>query len=263
MLIESNKKYISSLVSLWEKVFGDDEEYIKLFFRKAYFNSDIFAVTVGDDIVSALYLLKAEIKSDGETYKGRYLYAAATLPECRGKGYMAQLIREALDFANGEKLDFIALVPATDSLYGYYERFGFTEAMYKYKLEIVGDTATMRAFREIIDPKEFYGIRNSDQNNMLMYDEICTEYAFECLKFTGIRIYSISDKAYYAESEELFCADDADLYESEMFLGNLCGESVIFSNIPFKNAEKVRNGMVYCLNYELKNKKFYMNIALD
>ena len=262
MRIEPDKKYIPSLISLWQKVFGDDEEYIKLFFRKAYFNSDTFAVTVGGEAVSALYLLKADIKCDGRIYKGRYLYAAATLPECRGEGLMAQLINEAKDYAKREKLDFIALVPASDSLYGYYERFGFKEAMYKYRLNTDSKTATMRAFREITGPKEFYDIRSSTEMNMLIYDEIISGYSFECIRFTGSRIFGISDKAYYAEGEELFCADE-NIEMSEMFIRNLGGESEIFSNIPLFNAEKIRNGMVYCFNKELENKEIYMNIALD
>ena len=50
---------------------------------------------------------------------------------------------------------------------------------------------------------------------------------------------------------------------SEVFLRNLCGETEIFSNMPLNGAEKIRNGMVYCRNENLKNKEFYMNIALD
>lgn len=262
MLIESKEKYIRSLISLWHKVFGDDEEYIKLFFSKAYFDSEAFAVTDGDEVVSCLYLLKSVIRCEGKLYKGRYLYAAATLDEYRGKGLMSRLIGEAIEYAENEKLDFIALVPATDSLYGYYERFGFAEAMYKYRLNIDSDIATMRAFREIEDWKEFYNIRSSWQDDMLMYNEIIAEYAFDCIRFSGNRIYSIGDKAYYAEGEELFCCD-GDTTLSQALICNLCGDAEIYSNLPLFNAEKVRNGMVYAFNDELKDKNFYMNIALD
>lgn len=262
MLVESKEKYIGSLISLWHKVFGDNEEYIKLFFTKAYFNSEAFAVTDGDEVVSCLYLLKSVIRCDGKLYKGRYLYAAATLDEYRGKGLMSQLIKEALEYAENEGLNFIALVPATDSLYGYYERFGFDEAMYKYRINVDSDIATMRAFREIDNWKELYDIRASWQGDMLMYDEISTEYAFDCIRFSGKRIFSIDDKAYYAEDEELFCSD-SNIELSDALIRNLCGEAEIYGNLPLANAHKVRNGMVYAVNDKLKNKEFYMNIALD
>jgi GNAT superfamily N-acetyltransferase len=92
MLIQEKDKYISSLISLWHSVFGDETDYIKLFFKEAYFDSECFAEIIEDEPVSALYLLKCIIKCDGKIYRGRYLYAAATLPEYRGKGLMSKLM---------------------------------------------------------------------------------------------------------------------------------------------------------------------------
>ena len=127
MLIESKEKYIPSLLDLWKKVFGDSEEYIRLFFDKAYFDSECFAVIEEDKVISAFYLLKCSIKFNGEVYCGRYLYAAATLPDYRGKGLMSELINEALKYCESHNLDFIALVPADDGLYDYYDRpFGLS-----------------------------------------------------------------------------------------------------------------------------------------
>ena len=260
MLIEEKDKFIPSLINLWQRVFGDEREYIELFFRKAYFDSECFAEIADDETVSALYLLKSVIKCGGKIYRGRYLYAAATLPEYRGKGLMARLIKEALEYAKNENLDFIALVPADDGLYDYYGRFGFSEAMYKYKYLHQNDTATMRVYREINDSEEFCKIRGSADCDMLIYSDICNEYAFECLHYSGTRIFYLSDNAYYAEGEELFCSER----ETAMnLINNLSGESVIYTNCPLDKAEKIRNGMIYYLNNELIDKEIYMNIALD
>ena len=260
MLIKDKEKYTESLVALWNKVFGDEEEYIRLFFGDTYYDSECFAVTVNDEVVSALYLLKSRIRCDGRIYNGRYLYAAATSPEYRGKGLMSQLIDEAKAYAEAEKLDFIALVPASDSLYGYYSSFDFIEAMYKYKYQVTEDYATMRAYREISLGEEFVKIRNSAECDMLIYNDICNKYAFECLRYSGTRVFYLSDNAYYAEGEELLCCDK----ESAMnMINNLSGEAVIYTNLPLKKAEKIRNGMIYYINDEFKNKEIYMNIALD
>ena len=91
MLIETKDKYIDSLIKLWNKVFGDDEDYIKLFFKDAYYDCECFAEIYDDEVVSAFYLLKCIIKLDGKIYNGRYLYAAATLPEYRNKGLMGKV----------------------------------------------------------------------------------------------------------------------------------------------------------------------------
>ena len=260
MLINEKDKYIPSLIKLWHKVFGDDREYIELFFKEAYFESECFAEIIDGEAVSALYLLKSIIKCDGKIYRGRYLYAAATLPDYRGKGLMAKLINEALAYVKDENLDFIALVPADNGLYDYYGRFGFKESMYKYKYTVKNDTSTLRAYREIIDSDEFCKIRSSADCDMLLYDDICNRYAFDCLCYYGTRVFYLSDNAYYAESEELLCVDK----ESAMnLINNLSGESVVYTNYPLEKAEKMRNGMIYYLNDELKNKEIYMNIALD
>lgn len=260
MLIKPDKKYIASLKKLWFNVFGDEEEYIDLFFTKAYYHSDTFAEMLDGEIVSALYLLKADIKFGGSIYKGRYLYAAATLPEYRSRGYMAKLINEALSFAENERLDFIALVPADEGLYSYYKRFGFNEAMYKYRVDIDGETSTMRAYREITNWQEFDKIRSSVECDMLLFDSVCNEYAFQCLQYGESRVFYIDDTAYYAEGEELFCSDKE---KAVNMIKNLCGESVVYTNCLIEGAQKVKNGMVYCRNDDLRNKEFYMNIALD
>ena len=260
MLIKEKDKYIPSLINLWHKVFDDEREYIELFFKEAYFDSECFAEIIDGEVISALYLLKCIIKCDGKIYQGRYLYAAATLPVYRGKGLMSKLIREAQDYVKGENLDFIALVPANDGLYGYYSGFDFIEAMYKYKLTIDNKTATMRAYREITDSEEFTKIRNSAECDMLIYDDTCNKYAYECLRYSDVRVFSLSDNSYYAEVEELLCCDT----ESAMnLINNLSGESVVYTNCHLEKAEKIRNGMIYYLNDELKNKEIYMNIALD
>ena len=260
MLIKSKEEYTSSLIRLWNRVFGDDEDYIKLFFKEAYYDCECFGEIVADEVVSAFYLLKSSIKSGGKVYKGRYLYAAATLPECRGKGLMAKLIGEAIAYAEDENLDFIALVPADDGLYDYYGRFGFKQAMYKYKYHTVNHTATMRAYREITDGKEFSEIRNSESRDMLIYNDVCNRYAFECLRFSSIRVFYLSDNAYYAEGEELFCSDK-DMAMN--LINNLCGESVIYTNCDLDKAEKIRNGMIFAVKENVKLKDIYMNIALD
>ncbi len=260
MLIKDKEKYVGSLITLWNKVFGDDEEYIKLFFKEAYFDGECFAETDDDEVISAFYLLKCSIKYQGKIYKGRYLYAAATLPEYRGKGLMAKLIDEAKNYIKAQGLDFIALVPASDSLYDFYGKFGFKESMYKYRLGINKEYATLRAFGEITDSDEFSSIRSSADCDMLVYNDICNKYAFQCLNYTGVRVFCLSDRAYYAEGEELLCSDSDTAVN---LINNLTGESVIYTNCNIDSAEKVRNGMIYSPDETVVFKDIYMNIALD
>ena len=263
MLIKDKEKYIDSLITLWNRVFGDDEDYIKLFFKEVYFDGECFAETDGDKVVSAFYLLKCSIKCGGKIYFGRYLYAAATLPEYRGKGLMGRLIEEAENYVRAEKIDFIALVPANDSLYDYYGKFGFNESMYKYKLAINKETATLRAFREITDPEEFHGIRSSADCDMLVYNEVGNRYAFDCFKFMGSGIFSLDDRSYHIENEEFFSASDDFSDSADTLINNLIGERELFTNCALEGAEKIRNGMIFSSDEGFAFKDIYMNIALD
>ena len=259
MLIKSENKYITTLTDLWYEVFGDSKEYIDLFFRKAYYDCDCFAEFDGDKIISAFYLLKSSIRFEGETYDGRYLYAAATLPEYRGKGLMSKLIKEAIAYGEKEKLDFIALVPANDGLYDYYGRFGFKESMYKYMAKI---DRKIKAVGPIDDAENFGKIRNTSSCNMMVYNKIGTEYAFDCLKFYDTDILCISDSIFYAEGEELFVGDSA-LYPDDIFGESKEDSETIYTNYPFTDAVKIRNGMIYNFRNDIKFKDIYMNIALD
>ena len=260
MLIKDKEKYVGTLIALWNKVFGDDEEYIKLFFKEAYFDGECFAEISEEKVVSAFYLLKCSIKYQGKIYRGRYLYAAATLPEYRGLGLMGKLIKEAQDYIKSEGLDFIALVPAGDSLYDYYGKFGYKESMYKLRLGIDKESATMKAYGEITDPLEFHRIRSSADSDMLVYNDICNKYAFECLNYTGVRVFSLSEDAYYAQGEELFCSDKDTALK---LINNLSGESVVYTNCDIGEAEKIRNGMIFSSDDNLFFNDIYMNIALD
>ena len=259
MLIKSENKYIPTLTDLWYEVFGDSKEYINLFFLKAYNDCDCFAEFDGDKIVSAFYLLKSSIRFEGETYDGRYLYAAATLPEYRGKGLMSKLIKEAIAYGEKEKFDFIALVPANDGLYDYYGRFGFKESMYKYMAKI---DRKIKAVGPIDDAESFGKIRNTSSCNMMVYNKIGTEYAFDCLKFSGADVLAVSDSVYYINDEELFVSGDC-LYPADIFGENNEDRLTVYTNYPFENSVKVRNGMIYNFRNDIKFKDIYMNIALD
>lgn len=113
------------LQSLWETVFGDSRSVTQAFFADAFFPDGCFYAEADGKAVAALYLLPVNTGN----LNGFYLYAAATLPAWRGQGIMGNLIREALTFAKGCS-DFVYLCPAEDSLYAYYERFGFSQTLY-------------------------------------------------------------------------------------------------------------------------------------
>lgn len=263
MLIKSEKKYIPALRELWKCVFGDEYDYIDLFFKSAYFEAVTFAHFEDGEIVSALYLLDSGIMLNKCRYNGYYLYAAATKEEHRNKGIMSMLIEEAKGYLKSD--EFIALVPADDGLYSYYSRFGFFEAMQKFRGKIASDK-TLNA--DEMNKEDYYRLTYNADFDRFYKSEVNTNYSLDCLEYCGMKPYKVGEGAVITDGEnavEVFAKNENDL-KSIIEKSGLPDGAVIETAFD-RNFEKVRFGMVYTENEQLKkdllSKKIYMNLALD
>lgn len=257
MLIAPEKKYIPDLFSLWKQSFGDEDGYIRLFFEKEYEHCRTFACFENGKIVSALYLLDCFIPLGEERLDGWYLYAAATKPESRGRGLMSDLIRQAQAFAEKENRAFIALVPGEESLYGYYQRFGFDQTMYKYRTE------TDSAFdfhAEKCTRDDCLAFRLSTLKSCVQFEKEEFAYIGDCYEYAGASFWK--GNGFY------LIRDEKTVYE---YLGEITaetGKTEIYSPCPLSDSsEKIRFGQLYFTSEEtaqkMKNAEIYMNHALD
>lgn len=115
----------AGLLRLWMTSFGDSEEYV-LGFARHMGNEDTPVVRYRDGTaVSALHLLSCGFKLWDEVVPASYIYAAATLPEYRGRGMMSRLIRQSFRTARQQGAVISLVLPASESLYRYYGGFGF------------------------------------------------------------------------------------------------------------------------------------------
>lgn len=124
----SSKEDIGELTVLWQICFGDDDEYVGAFMRDRFVPEHTLVGREGGRICSALYLLRGKVRIAGEAFDAAYLYAACTHPDFRSRGYMGELLRSAEKLCRDSGLDYICLVPAEDSLFDYYSRFGYRAA---------------------------------------------------------------------------------------------------------------------------------------
>ncbi len=274
MLIDINC-YSQSLKKLWSTVFGDSDEYISLILDKGYKPPEVFGEIVDGEVVSALYLLGCNIKSDGKIYRGRYLYAAATLPEYRKAGMMSRLINEAERYIEENNIDFIALVPAEDSLYGYYSKFGFEPMMYKY-VSVVPDSKYSYPEDEIIsDAEAVLNFRNLFTSSKLSFEISDMKYALSCLEFAGYHTYRNSEDSYYISDKNKseiieFISSEENLIENiKTFLTKIKSGAEVSSPYDlsmFCESKKQVFGMIFTENVALKSvicDGIYMNVALD
>ena len=108
---DSNK-----IIPLWQEAFGDSKEDI-LFFLKNCKKKTALGFFDDGELCSMLFLV--DCKLSGE--KCKYIYAACTYKNHRGKGYMSNL----LEYCQ-ENYDLLSLIPADNSLVRFYNKCAFT-----------------------------------------------------------------------------------------------------------------------------------------
>ena len=123
-------------------------------------------------IVSMLFALPCELKTKTETKSVIYIYAAATLQEYRGRGYMARLIEQL----NGEG-KALFLRPATEGLISFYKKFGF-KAVNGFKKEEAPYIKPCQGFETLI--RKFPEEASGEQYTAMYYG---TEFEFDTINF--------------------------------------------------------------------------------
>lgn len=128
---------IPALKAIWLSCFEEREDAAELFFKRNKSAFHAYACEKDGRIVSALYLIDCSLNSES----AHYLCGAATLPDYRGQGLMSALIEYALDDAKRRGDRYSLLLPASESLYGFYARFGYQPACAVKSAILETDTA--------------------------------------------------------------------------------------------------------------------------
>lgn len=144
----------NELFDLWKRCFDDDNGVISSFFDCVYDASRCIYEKRDGKTVSALYLLPCEYRRR----KCFYLYAAATLPEYRRQGIIAELVSRACEQAKRSGASFIYLFPAEEKLYPYYEKLGFSQELTAAVAEMKTDELPRTGEVHLCSLREFYDL---------------------------------------------------------------------------------------------------------
>ncbi len=108
------------LHQLWESVFGDAPETVQTFFDRFPPEAAGWVLREDGKIRAMAWLLPGSwlITEDSMQAAG-YVYAVATAPEARGRGYAGQLMKAIMDFADQRSL-LLYTRPAEESLVPWY-----------------------------------------------------------------------------------------------------------------------------------------------
>ena len=247
---------VSELKNLWLTCFEEDERAVDLFFEKAVQFTDVYCAKCDDKIVSGLYLINAELNEK----KAHYIFGVATLPEYRGRGIMGNLLEYALDDARRNGDVYSLLFPAKESLYNFYEKFGYKALC----------TAKKRVFtRSELEEAE---INENRKSNILLWNNNFIEFARKYYEIYGIK--TVRDKNSFAlidENENLadiFYSSYIDFDSLKMLvLNNTKAEKLVFTGSStdelFINEKSVKYGMIKSLDNTEIPSDVYIGITLN
>lgn len=134
MIRFADEKDIPGLKEIWHISFGDSKEYIDMFMEHQFKGALTVVYEEDSKILSMFFLFRCDFSINEKTHPSFYLYAAATLPQYRGKGIMGKMLEFSKSYAAEKDFDFIILSPAEKSLYDYYGRFGFKACFKSQKI---------------------------------------------------------------------------------------------------------------------------------
>lgn len=274
----ADQSHLSELKELWALCFGDQQQYIDLFFDHRFRQDECLIGVAEGKVVTMLFTLPIDIRFKGRySYPACYIYAVATHPQHRGRGYSTQLMEytHAYLYTQGKRLS--VLVPASESLFGYYAKQGFHTQFYcsmqDYTLDqkqLTGaklEAATLPAIRELRDRLlgrlELYG----------SWDQRALAYNQKELELLGGRVLVISQggKQGYAvcyPTKEGYTVKEL-LYEGEAqeiahdLMAHL-GCTKLSVRLPSNDA-RIPFAMArwYCDKPEIKGQNSYLGLVLD
>lgn len=106
------------VISLWQEAFGDSREDIEYFLNNCK-NKTAVGFFEDEKLVSMLFLVDCNV----DNTPSKYIYAACTLNSYKKQGIMSKL----LSFTQSN-FKSIVLIPADESLVGFYKKRGFSKA---------------------------------------------------------------------------------------------------------------------------------------
>ena len=272
----SSPKYKEKMYSLWQSCFGDDGETINMFFKNSFSYENAVICTDKAEVVSQLFLLPEKLSIGEKEYFAYYIYAAATAESYRKQGIMGSLLEFTSALAADRKADYLFLVPATEKLFDYYEKFGFYKALYAEKtvFKLAGGKPLDIKSTEPSDIKKAALKREKLLKgvNRVVWRENEIKLFSDFLGDDGKIVFGDDFYVSYSPTEngvfvtELLCGGT---YEYALDVLKKTGENTFFVSVPEEKAAELKNckrtavGMIKNIKGEKINDSVYTGITLN
>ena len=149
---------------LWQQAFGDDQRYIDWFYECCWRPENMLLLLENGKLASMLALLPHQLTlPGGGTAKAFYVYALATDPSVRSKGYGRQLLHYVDFHLSARGADCVTVVPAEPSLFKFFGTVGFSTGFSTRKVELLREEAGTPQSGDSVEPatpETYNDIRN-------------------------------------------------------------------------------------------------------
>lgn len=253
MIDFATKQDADSVLSLWQRAFGDDREWVLAYLDRNIQN--VLLYKENDTVCGMLSLLPVSYKNK----KGYYVYGVATDENYRNKGISTALLDYAKSTVDSGFQDFLVLVPRNELLFEFYKKRGFFAQACTEKRLISGDE--LKAFRtdkraKKVSQKDYFNLRRHTFDNLI-------EWSAE--RLSDIRDFENGD--FYMTDEKngafSYC------YGDTLYVKELCGsiETAAAINAELKKdkvivTEKSDSAPSFMTYPEFAEKLFF-NISMD
>jgi GNAT superfamily N-acetyltransferase len=122
---------LPDLQKIWNTGFASpdgDTSGVAFIFEKLLKPANMLVLRVGDKPAATLSIQDFELTTQTEPIKAAYVYGVVTAPEYRGRGYSTALLEYADAVLQDNGYKAAVLVPASESLFAFYETRGYKTA---------------------------------------------------------------------------------------------------------------------------------------
>ena len=243
---------IPSLKALWKEAFGDTDEFIDLFFNLAFTEESALAVYDNNTLVASLYWFDGSVANK----KTAYIYGVATKKAYRGKGYSSALLKRTHDLLAEAGYSATVLVPASDGLFNFYGRLGYTECCF---IDCYNCSASKKKISlEKISAEEYLILRESClPDNSLIFDNKRLHF------LSSITDFYKSQDFIFAKSKDSAALRIIEFFGNEEFIPSII-YSLGFDKTTVRRYGKMKPfAMYHSLEESVKEIPEYLGFAFD
>lgn len=276
-VVFANETEEEQILRIWEECFGDSKDYIQMYLKKRFETENMMVIHEDGKIVSMASFLPVQVTINGKQESARYVYAVATLPMYRKRGYASEIIKHAA----GKYQEPLILQPADDAMEAYYGNLGFISAFepspcWIYEGSAKWEKKSVTQMSEVnidewnieaINAGEYKKIRDSHftGEGYVEWDEAAIQYAMEENAFFGGEAVKLMN----GEKEELLmyciernklCIVETTMEEEE--LRKLLPEMMKNMGVSKAYASNAGGMVLLPQNHTWIEKKGYLNLTL-